>query len=389
MNARSAAASLAVSPPGGRLPRLLRSALLRSPLPGLLLATAALVPLDPPAAQAAEAGPDPAARRAAVQETASRSSLCRDLGDFYWEIGDHRGPLASGCQGRWVGAETVLPIASASKWVFAAYAAERYAGRLPPEAVQALQMRAGDDSLDHRSCRNSPSINACLALGDNARRNPEHVGRFSYAGGHAQKLAAALGLGDLEREALNRDLHRVLPAAAGIAYRSPQPAGGMAASATGYAAFLRALMDGRLQLGRLLGAEAVCTLPGSCPGAVRSPLPRPWHYSLHHWVEDGPGDDSSFSSAGAFGFYPWISADRQLYGVLARQALERSAGAASARCGGALRRAWVSGTPQLGDGMAGEAGGTGISVLDAGKSAEDGQRRRPLLEAWRRRHSGQ
>ncbi|MDK9689797.1 hypothetical protein [Azospira sp.] len=330
-------------------------------------------------------------RRAAVEQTLDRSPLCQGLGSFYWEIGDRRGPLARGSRGspggRQIGADTVMPIASASKWVFGAYAAQRYDGRLPPQAVQALQMQAGDDRLQHRSCVRSKTVAECLAQGDNGGRDPAHVGHFSYGGGHAQKLAVALGLGDLDLAALNRDLHRVLPAAAGIDYRSPQPAGGMAASANGYAAFLRGLMGGSLQLGHLLGAEAVCTQPGSCPGAVRSPVPRPWHYSLHHWVEDGPGDDGAFSSAGAFGFYPWISADRQLYGILARQALERAAGVASARCGAALRRAWVSGEVQ--DGPALQADGTPLAAGPAVEAAPGNGRSRPLLEAWRRRRGGE
>jgi hypothetical protein len=48
----------------------------------------------------------------------------------------------------------------------------------------------------------------------------------------------------------------------------------MAMDAASYARFLRGMMDGRLLLGRLLDADAVCADPGICPGrAMYSPIP--------------------------------------------------------------------------------------------------------------------
>ena len=52
--------------------------------------------------------------------------------------------------------------------------------------------------------------------------------------------------------------------------------------------------------------------------------------------------DGAFSSAGAFGFYPWIDATRSWYGVLARQTAAGS-GNESAQCGRLIRKAWVTG----------------------------------------------
>jgi hypothetical protein len=95
-----------------------------------------------------------------------------------------------------------------------------------------------------------------------------------------------------------------------------------------------------------LGTHPVCTLPGSCPGAIESPVPVAWHYSLNHWVEDDPGNgDGAFSSPGAFGFYPWISADKQWYGILARVSRRPGAYKESVYCGIKLRHAWISGVP--------------------------------------------
>ena len=59
--------------------------------------------------------------------------------------------------------------------------------------------------------------------------------------------------------------------------------------------------------------------------AANTPVPstESWHYSIGHWVEDDPAvGDGAFSSAGAFGFYPWIDASKTYYGVLAREAIE-------------------------------------------------------------------
>lgn len=42
--------------------------------------------------------------------------------------------------------------------------------------------------------------------------------------------------------------------------------------------------------------------------------------SLKHWFENDPVvGDSALSSAGTFGFYPWIDASKTFYGVLARK----------------------------------------------------------------------
>ena len=69
-----------------------------------------------------------------------------------------------------------------------------------------------------------------------------------------------------------------------------------------------------------LGTHAVCAWIGPGCDAVRSPaLTVQWHYSISHWIEDDPATgDGAFSSPGAFGFYPWIEANKQYYGVISR-----------------------------------------------------------------------
>jgi hypothetical protein len=106
--------------------------------------------------------------------------------------------------------------------------------------------------------------------------------------------------------------------------------------------FLRKLMAGSLKMGNSLGKEAVCTLPSACDAAVSSPAPEAWHYSYGHWVEDDPKTgDGAFSSPGLFGFYPWISADKKTYGIVARQSISLSAYIDSAYCGREIRKAYL------------------------------------------------
>ncbi len=289
------------------------------------------------------AGPgDWLAREAAVQRTLAQAPACQNLGDYYWEIGDARGALLRGQHGYSIRQEKVIHLASASKWVFGAYVAQREGGRLSLSEVAALEMLSGYDELQPLLCKGSETGRACFARGDNNGFNPEHVGKFSYNGGHDQKLLIDLGLGDIDNAALTTELQARLGADVDIRFNTPEPAGGMAAAPAAYAHFLRKIMRGELVINRLLGAHPVCTLPGSCANAVQSPSPYAWHYSLNHWVEDDPKGDGAFSSAGAFGFYPWISADKALYGIFARQSYLPDAGMKSAECGALVRKAFVS-----------------------------------------------
>ena len=98
-------------------------------------------------------------------------------------------------------------------------------------------------------------------------------------------------------------------------------------------------------------ARAVCTLPGICATALSSPAPAQYSYSLGHWVESDSLGDGTFSSAGAFGFYPWIDASKSYYGILSGYALdpgngEGGVGWQSAQCGTQLRKAFMSGQSQ-------------------------------------------
>ncbi|WP_457350399.1 hypothetical protein [Roseateles sp. P5_D6] len=311
----------------------------------------------------AQAEPTPLQRAGAARLTAEKSAACMAAQPFYWEIGNATQPLAGGKAGE-NGPErhTEMAIASASKWVYAAFVAERRQGQLSAEDVKFLHFQSG--YTYYHVCRQNQSVAACQQslINGRGRLNPATENRFDYNGGHMQQHAILMGLGSLGPEGLALAVRQSLAPTLGtdwsFSYSQAMPAGGGQTSAADYSRLLRALLGGQLQLGRLLGKEAVCTNPQVCPSdAVKTPIPatESWHYSLGHWVEDDPQvGDGAFSSPGAFGFYPWISADQRFYGIVAREQRRGALGddpsdkpaVASVNCGREIRAAWMDGQPR-------------------------------------------
>lgn len=304
-------------------------------------------------------GPDLAQRTAAAMATAqSTSNLCNPIRPFYWEIGDGTQRQASGSvnaagNATTYTASTVMSIASASKWLYGAYVAERRGGVLTTEDIQYLTFRSGYTGLvPIGDCQQTDTVASCVTRNDNDVQTPAHVGKFYYNGGHMQKHASlaapGVDLGAMDNAALAAEMRRLLGTDIAMSFTQPQPAGGVRTSANDYAVFLRKLINNQLRLGALLGANKVCTNPGTCSDALSTPITNglDWHYSLGHWVEDDPTrSDGAFSSAGAFGFYPWVDATKTWYGIVARSdAL--GGGNESADCGALIRRAWVTGVAQ-------------------------------------------
>ncbi|MEO3691558.1 hypothetical protein [Roseateles paludis] len=314
---------------------------------------------------AAHADPTPDQRVAAARLTAEKAANCVAVQPFYWEVGNGRVPLAGGSVGP-AGAEapqrnTPMAIASASKWVYAAFVAERRQGL--PSAMDWSFMNFRSGYTNFLICGPNQSVAACQSspLNGRGQQNPATVGKFDYSGGHMQEHAVLMGLGQLGPDGLALALHQTLSPVIGAGWRfdytQAQPAGGGRTTAGDYARLLQAMVSGQLQISKLLGEHKVCTNPTVCPSeAIKTPVPldEAWSYSFGHWVEDDPQHgDGAFSSAGAFGFYPWISADKRFYGVLARE--QRSPnpddtalhpGAASAYCGRLIRAAWMDGQPR-------------------------------------------
>lgn len=308
----------------------------------------------------AHADPTPAQRLTAARLTAEKSAHCVDAQPFYWEIGNGREPLAGGSVGsNGPSRDTPMAIASASKWIYAAYVAERRQGLPTDQDWDFLHFTSGYTNF--HICRPGQSVAACQEslINGRGKQNPATTGKFDYSGGHMEKHAVLMGLGSMGPEALAATVRQTLAPVLGADWRfdyiQAQPAGGGKTTPGQYARFLRATLSDQLQLGHLLGQNKVCTNPTVCPNqSIKTPIPlsEAWNYSFGHWVEDDPQvGDHAFSSPGAFGFYPWISADKRFYGMVAREERhglmtgdpsDRPA-IASVACGREIRAAWTDG----------------------------------------------
>lgn len=299
-------------------------------------------------------------RVAAATATAKANPACSAglLGPFYWEIGNKSGRLASGSLGHRsasekVTAATEINIASASKWLYAAYVVEKHGDA--ESNRPSLTLTSGYSNFRSTLCPAEGTVSDCHAGAVNIAEARDRI--FHYDGGHLQKNAQALGLGSLVNATLPAEIESGIGSDIALSYVQPVLAGGAAVSASQYAIFLRKLLKDSaqpLRLGSLLGSHAVCTYPSaSCVASELTAVPEAWHYSLGHWVEDDPNTTPSlnfaYSSPGSFGFYPWIGMTRALYGIVARENQAYTAGDQaylSIQCGRMIRLAWVTGVAQ-------------------------------------------
>ena len=321
-------------------------------------------------------GPPTTGSVAAATATASNNALCTAIQPFYWEIGDKAGALASGSvgtgsSGGQVLASTRLSIASASKWIYGTYIVQvrGAAAALTAQDINFMHFTSGytnmGDSTTTSTCpapaTGPNTVNVCLAQTNSANglpytyQNPATEGTFDYDSGHLENHASQLGgLGDVAVGQLGATIGDLLGSNIDFVYTEPLMAGGIYTSANDYTVVLRGILSGALFMHDALGTSPVCTRP-SAPGcnASFSPIPEAWHYSIAHWVEDDPATngDGAFSSAGAFGFYPWVEAAKNYYGVLSREAQTGNGeqqGYASVQCGRLIRHAWDAGLEQTG-----------------------------------------
>jgi hypothetical protein len=303
-----------------------------------------------------DAGPSEAQRLSAATETAQRNPACSLTTmpeGFYWEIGDRSGARASGVvRGTNTPAPSqVIAIASASKWVYSTYVLQKV-GMLRSTDIPFLTFTSGEVFSTPGggiTCGLRETVAEC-AMGVTLR--PSAVGRFFYDAGHFQRHATAtMGLGPLSAAGLSSEVSSVL-SAPDFEYPQPNLAGGLTASASGYAAFLQRMLRGEFVMAAHLGTQKVCASAACSAGAVQSPAPpqEAWSYSLGHWVEDDAAlGDGATSSAGALGFYPWIDRTKTWYGLVARRAATPGGnqGVVSLRCGRLIRQAWVTGIATL------------------------------------------
>lgn len=289
-------------------------------------------------------------RAAAATATAqSTTNPCNAIRPFYWEIGKADGRkvsgsvAAAGVSTTYI-ATTPITVASSSKWIYSIYAVEKLRGVLSTTDRHALSMISGYASFD--GCQKGDTIGTCQARPENSAYTASLDGVFDYSGGHMQRHATLIGLGPLNGVALAKDMRTVLGSDLKLLY-SPQVAAGATISSDDYAKILRKVLRGELKMAGQLGTSPVCTNPRTCSQARLTPVPtnESWHYSVGHWVEDDPTvGDGAFSSAGAFGFYPWIDQSKTYYGVLGRfDTAGSNAGYKSAQCGRLVRKAYITG----------------------------------------------
>ena len=158
-----------------------------------------------------------------ISHPTNAHSELRDPG-FYWEIGDVNGPLSDPDNGTVDGDSDGQPdrtesmnIASASKWLYAAYFAERYgAAALTARDFQFLTLSSGYNSLQSRpdtQCGSSQGVNFtvddCVALCSlngtcNADFTLENAGQFYYDSAHYETRASSLIMVDGPLTTLHR-----------------------------------------------------------------------------------------------------------------------------------------------------------------------------------------
>ncbi len=311
---------------------------------------------------------------------------------YYWEIGDASGALISGVhadasgaaldpKGNPITSATNWSVASASKWVYAAYVVEVRGsgvilGETPssvPYDIPYLNFTSGYTYLGNfppnsATCKLTDTVDGCLAglpaMPDPAVANAAAVGKFWYDSDHMEEHATKImGLGGDGINELQLAIQSQLGADFDFAYTDPLLAAGGYTSANAYGLFLRRILSKQYQMSATLSADAVCTnstVSGCNAVAAQSPIAaasnnaEAWHYSLGHWIEDDPVvGDGAFSSPGALGFYPWIDSGMKYYGIIARSDLNAETngqyeGYHSAVCGRLIRHAWMTGVEQTG-----------------------------------------
>ncbi|RKH67604.1 hypothetical protein [Corallococcus llansteffanensis] len=292
----------------------------------------------------------------AALDTAQTSASCTPLGNFYWELGTGAGPLYGIPRGSGVSATTVMPIASASKWLYAgAYVQSRGYANLTLDEKKRLNFTSGYIDENTTLCGDAgTTVSDCYGPAyKNVSFRSLQNGRYFYNGGHMQKLALddigarkGTGLASV-MDWINARLGTTLPESDS----DVAPAGGFSGSAAHYRVFLTKLLTNQYELSSKLTVDSVPAWQGG-PNVSFTP----WtggqaYYGLGHWIEgetvNGAWTVTGHSSPGAFGFYPWVNAARTRYMLLARsRQLGEEEGEKSRVCAQAILKAYELGVPQ-------------------------------------------
>jgi hypothetical protein len=111
-----------------------------------------------------------------------------------------------------------MSIASASKWPYGAYVAEKRSGMLTAQDIQFLSFNSGYTSLAAvGDCTQTDTVGSCAARGDNDV--------LYYNGGHMQKHASlvspGMDLGTMDNAALAAELRCLLGSNIELNYSQP------------------------------------------------------------------------------------------------------------------------------------------------------------------------
>ena len=103
---------------------------------------------------------------AATATAQSGSNACEPIRPFYWEIGDRTAARASGsvlspASATMYTQTSMMSIASASKWLYATYVAEKRAGALSADDYRYLNFESGYTSFI--TCDQNQTVAACQA----------------------------------------------------------------------------------------------------------------------------------------------------------------------------------------------------------------------------------
>ena len=113
-------------------------------------------------------------------------------------------------------ASALRTIASASKWIYAAYVREKKRV-LAERDVMALTLRSGYHSMG--PCAANSTVASCATARNNDAFSPADVGFFYYDGAHMQMHADQDGLGPMTNAGLAAEVGRTLGLA--LAYERP------------------------------------------------------------------------------------------------------------------------------------------------------------------------
>jgi|GEM_PF-1402793 len=308
--------------------------------------------------------------QAAAKKTAG-GTLCKSQQPYYWEIGNTEkieinGSLgvADNRTGRTLGPRQQNMVGSAGAFLASALLIEKAfekQSRLTAEQIDLLRMRSPYTAPDSAGCTHALTIKSCFGnMGGYRKTAAGKKYPFYFGAGHLQKLAMDLGFGDTFASQLREAFIDIFGRNNyyGAFYSTSRLFDGMRITPEGYARFLRDTMSGKNKMSHLLGSHAACAYAaGDCKNDVAftaAPADKRWRYSLGHWVEtDDTRGHGAFSAFSRDGYYVWITADKQHYGLIAPLRPDmRTKNAAeglaidTVDCGRAIREAFRSGIEQ-------------------------------------------